>query len=139
MPCLCSMTSAFFREPHKSSRSKTADVEFFCACILCCYKRCSLWMVLRWCPGTLRGVFFHLDMSFSQVHLFICLHTDITSHSESIGFNRLGNDWLFSTTFNFTLCFTFKNCLSLPCLCHSFQHNLTCLNLQGFFYFDILY
>ena len=52
---------------------------------------------------------------------------------------RQGYNWLFLTTFDFTIIFHLKN--YLPCLvwCHYFQHNLTCVTVQLFFHFDILY
>ena len=50
-----------------------------------------------------------------------------------------GYNWLFLTTLDFTIIFHLKN--YLPCLvwCHYFQHNLTCVTVQLFFQFDVLY
>ena len=52
---------------------------------------------------------------------------------------RLGYNWPFLTTFDFTTVFQLKN--YLPCLvwCHYFQHNLTWVTVQLLFHFDILY
>ena len=49
---------------------------------------------------------------------------------------RQGYNWLFLTPFDFTIIFHL-----LPCLvwCHYFHPNLTCVTVQFFFHFDILY